>query len=260
MDGDNKQDAAATASMIDALLDLISQDSRFQMVSEVIIQSDNAKCYQSNDFRVLIMLINSKSRVKVRRHVFTETQDGKSSLDAHFGNARSHLEKFMVTSQRNRVRSIATPNGLAYALAWEGGISNSCVQLLVLDRDKLVRLEGAMKKMAKNMGKFFKRVNDFFFDSDLPFPVVKEDDLARMLLEKPMVTISVQEYSGIENKVTFSCQPDKVELTKKDAVQGNDTDEVNIGGEDDDDETHDVPCAEENNASDNTNETEEEDM
>ena len=97
MDGDNKQ-AVATASMVEAVIELISKDSRFRDVSQAIIQSDNAKCYQSNEFRVLLMLINSSMNncIKIRRHIFSETQDGKSLLDAHFGVARRWLEKVHV--------------------------------------------------------------------------------------------------------------------------------------------------------------------
>jgi hypothetical protein len=95
MDGDNKQDAVATASMVEAVIELISKDSRFRDVSQAIIQSDNAKCYQSNEFRVLLMLINSSMNncIKIRRHIFSETQDGKSLLDAHFGCCQKVVRK-----------------------------------------------------------------------------------------------------------------------------------------------------------------------
>ena len=57
--------------------------------------------------------------------------------------------KFMIISQQNRIRTIAIAKGHATALAWGGGIQNSFVQLITLDREKLQKLSAAISKVVK---------------------------------------------------------------------------------------------------------------
>jgi len=54
----------------------------------------------------------------------------------------------MKFSHRNRIRAIATAKGLAAALAWGGGIQNSAVQLIRMDRTKLKQLESILSLTA----------------------------------------------------------------------------------------------------------------
>ncbi len=96
---------------------------------------------KKNLVRILLALVNTRSPVKVERYVFTETQDGKGLIDAHFEICTAHLKKFMRTSQRNRIRVIATLKGLAYALVWNGGVQNLFVQLVRLDHEKFKDIE-----------------------------------------------------------------------------------------------------------------------
>ncbi len=166
LDGDNKQDAFAVGSMLEAALEQIHK--QIPEIKSVIVQSDNAKCYNNNILRILTALINTRTPVKVERHIFTETQDGKGLIDAHFARGMSHVLKFMRNSQRNRIRAIATPTGLAHALAWGGGIANSCVQLVRLDRRKLDDLKALLTKPKTCLNKFFARCNDVVYPTSTP--------------------------------------------------------------------------------------------
>ena len=69
----------------------------------------------------------------------------------------------MKTSQRNKIRAIATAKGLAAALAWGGGIQNSFVQLVPLDRERLEQLRGKLVKICAESKLYFSRCNDAFF-------------------------------------------------------------------------------------------------
>lgn len=201
LDGDNKQDVGATASMIEAALQYISTFKSLPQFSEVILQTDNAKCYQSHYFRLLLACINSGNRLKITRHITTETQDGKTVLDGHFGTSERQTTSFMLSSQRNRVKTIATPNGLAYALAWRGGIRNTCVQLVTVNRDKLASLEMSLQESVKRMKKFFLRTNDIFFETDLEERI----SVTNAETKRALLTFSVQEYSNVSEKITFNC-------------------------------------------------------
>ena len=57
----------------------------------------------------------------------SETQDGKTILDAHFGTAVRFIEKFMKVWRPNVVTKIQTPNGIAFALTSRGGLTNCIV-------------------------------------------------------------------------------------------------------------------------------------
>jgi hypothetical protein len=201
LDGDNKQDTFAVASMVEAVLQHVH--GLLPNISSIILQSDNAKCYNSNPLRVLVALINSRSPLKVERHVFTETQDGKGLIDAHFARAMAHVLKFMRTSQRNRIRAIATPNGLAYALAWGGGVTNSCVQLVRVDRAKLQALAEHVNKCAGSLSKVFSRCNDISY-SHLDRPMVQLSDIQAAREESVAFTIAVRAYSNVGRASRFS--------------------------------------------------------
>lgn len=167
MDGDNKQEVAAVGSMLEAALEHVHRE--LPPIESVILQSDNAKCYNSNTLRVLISLINTRSALKVERHIFTETQDGKGLIDAHFARATAHVKRFMRHSQRNRIRAISTPRGLGCALAWQGGITNSCVQLVRVNRSKTDDIAPFLDKAGNALKKWFSRCNDLFFVSNFTY-------------------------------------------------------------------------------------------
>lgn len=107
--------------------------------------------------------MNAHTPIQVDRYMHTETQDGKGLIDAHFARATAHLMKFMRTSQRNRIRKIMTAKGLAAALAWGGGIQNSLVQLVSVERSKLDALQQYVKGTFNAAKKCCPRCNDIFF-------------------------------------------------------------------------------------------------
>jgi len=85
LEGDNQQNAGAVAGMVEAALEFFH--SELPDLESVILQSDNAACYQNNELLFLLQLINSRSSVSIERYIHTETQDGKGLIDAHFARA-----------------------------------------------------------------------------------------------------------------------------------------------------------------------------
>ena len=160
MEGSNKQDSLAVASMIEAVLYQIHEELSFL---EITLQSDNAGCYQSKDLLLAIALISALSPIKVTGFIHTETQDGKGDIDAHFARSMAHLVSFMHTSHSNKIQRIVTAKGLAAALAWGGGLQNSFVQRVGLDRPKLANLALIIAPVVEKMKTYFSRLNDIFF-------------------------------------------------------------------------------------------------
>ena len=104
MEGSNKQDSLAVASMIEAFLYQIHEELSF--LEEITLQSDNAECYEPKDLLLAIALISALSPIKVTRFIHTETQDGKGDIGAHFAWSIAHLVSFMHTSHSNKIQCI----------------------------------------------------------------------------------------------------------------------------------------------------------
>ena len=93
----NKQDAYCVMSLLDAALAQINHDCPF--ISSVVVQSDNARCYE-NHFLILGMCILNDlyhPDIFISSFIHTETQDGKTLLDAHFARCMRFLSHFMKT-------------------------------------------------------------------------------------------------------------------------------------------------------------------
>jgi len=81
-------------------------------------------------------------------HAFlhSETQDGKSLLDAHFAHATALLKRYLKRIRNNRLNKITSPNELAYGLADLGGLQNCGIQLVVFDEDVCKKLVTILEK------------------------------------------------------------------------------------------------------------------
>lgn len=211
VEGENKQNAAAILSALEAALVAIHLSISRSLDGgelQVTLLSDNAGCYQSKDLIFLIQALNVRlaGYIFVCRLLHTETQDGKSFLDAHFGRATVHLKRFMKSARRNRIRRILTLEGLAAALAWDGGINNSIVQRIAFDKDKLAEPSDKISGIVKVAGDYFSRVNDAWFDR----PAKPSGSILDIqAVAKLKFGIRVQAFTGIGREVGFSADIEK---------------------------------------------------
>jgi hypothetical protein len=83
----NEQTSGMVMSLLEAAIKWIAEFLPF--IKNIVVQSDNAKCYQSNLLRQFIAVLNTKSQVKVVRYIFTETQDGKGTCVACIASCSS---------------------------------------------------------------------------------------------------------------------------------------------------------------------------
>ena len=105
--------------------------------------------------------------------VHTETQDGKSLLDAHFAHATFLVKRFLQRVRANKQNQVTSPGELVGALAYNGGLQNCGVQLVLFDGEVMEKLErikedDMMKKAVKKLKEYFGRCNEinYFPDDD----------------------------------------------------------------------------------------------
>ena len=130
----NKQDADWVMSLLEAALNQLIHDLPF--INSVTLQSDNDGCYENHFIMVAISILNEiyHRDIFISAFVHTETQDGKTLLDAYFTRCTLFLSHFMKTWKRNKITQINTPRGLRDALAWNGSMCNVMVQVVRTDK------------------------------------------------------------------------------------------------------------------------------
>ncbi|KNC87637.1 hypothetical protein SARC_00267 [Sphaeroforma arctica JP610] len=203
LEGENKQDSSCVYSMVEAYLYAIKE--RLPRMTATILASDDAGCYKSKELLLYLVLLNLTCSIQIVRFIHTETQDGKGLLDAHFARGGGHVNNFMKSSKRNRIKKIATPKDLAAALAWKGGIQNAFVQLIAIDRKgRLQTFIEQTKKIVDAAGKFFTRANDVIFER-ATCPLVGGDllDLGKILNSDTVIHLRAYAYSGVGTGVLF---------------------------------------------------------
>ena len=91
----NRQDGFVVISLIESVA--VSINEQLPFIHDIIIQSDNANQDQNTYLILGIYLINVKMRgnLFISEFVHSETQDGKTILDAHFATTNRHLVIFM---------------------------------------------------------------------------------------------------------------------------------------------------------------------
>ena len=158
----NKQDGLTILSLLEAAQLLILKS--FPFLSHLILLSDNAVCYHVKEFIIGIGILNCCcGGVPISRYIHTETQDGKSALDGHFGLAQFHINYFMRMTEMNKFKKIATSVSLADALSWRNGMKNSAVQLVVFDRSKVALFKQQLQPTTTKLQEYFSQANDIIY-------------------------------------------------------------------------------------------------
>lgn len=91
--------------------------------------------------------------------IHTETQDGKSVLDAHFAQAMKRVKSWV-----RQGHNCVTPTQLVVGLTSGGGTPNTFTDLIEYDREKLGesldQLKGVISRVSKSLG----RTNDILYE------------------------------------------------------------------------------------------------
>ena len=202
LEGSNKQDGSCAFSMLELVLIAIMDELPF--ITEIGLQSDNANCYQNKFVTFGIALLNLKYHRKmyIKYFIHTETQDGKSSLDAHFACAMRFLSCFMRTWYKNRITRINTARGLAFALSAKGGQTNTVVQLVDISRSRLKEVFSGLEKGMDKVKDYFARANEIEYERP------SDEDAARNWTNLETISglnfnMTVRSYGRIGNGVKF---------------------------------------------------------
>ena len=230
----------SAAGMLEACLHFIEKN--LPNVEKVILQSDDASCYSCHTMRLMCCLLNLRSKVKIVRHISTETHDGQGSIDAHFARAMAHIIRFMRTARRKRIRAIATPAGVAHALAWEGGVRNSAVQLVRMDAARITQLTALTKRVVALLKRRVARVSDVQFapcPNDDPFVDVRDLRLQKGGQRRFVMTMAQHaKRDAFRVEITFGLTVGEHGVNAKPVckVQGADVDDDDYVDDDDDDD------------------------
>jgi hypothetical protein len=204
LDTDTLQDGEAVLSMVECFL--LCVEDNFPHLQTGIFQSDNAGCYHDKALVFGVAFLNQMPgrNIRIERIVHTETQDGKSLLDAHFARGTKQAVKYIKTCPSSENKQIGTPKELGMALAWNGGIQNACVQLVNVDRrGRLPELRACLDSCGLQAMEFFGRANEIRF--------VDEKNASKYAIWDPRswdhfsFTIRVWAYSGVGEGALFVC-------------------------------------------------------
>jgi hypothetical protein len=168
LENENKQDGLTVLSHVEALMKKVSDELPF--LKYIVIKSDNAGCYHKKELLLAIPLLNAEStEVKIRRIIHSETQDGKTGVcDGYGATAGRHCKRALKRrGEQTEYNKICTPKELAQALASNGGLRNSGVQLVGTDRtERLAEIVERFKSCVENIAEYFARANDITYFPD----------------------------------------------------------------------------------------------
>ena len=105
-----------------------------------------------------------RGNIFIANFIYSETQHGKTILDAHFASSNCHLKNFMMTYKQNRITRIQSLQGLAYTLSFNSGVKNTVVQLIELSKTTLTQIATTLDPIDKKRKEYFSRVNHIFFE------------------------------------------------------------------------------------------------
>lgn len=121
------QDHVQVSSAIEKIVSYVKE--KYPEVKEIIIQSDNATCFASQEHIPFIYHMNKEFRTKnmpiISKWLFTEAQAGRGRLDTHFSYLNTVFKSFVEDGN-----DILTEEHVIDALAFDGGIAGTTGILL----------------------------------------------------------------------------------------------------------------------------------
>lgn len=119
LDNISTQSGLVVAALTEAIVHVI--EHTLASVKQILLQSDNAKCYQNNTLPIFLANLDDRQSQRqgaprITGFVHTETQDGKGVIDAHFATAMRHILKYVDAGN-----DVDTPKLVVTALNYNGG-------------------------------------------------------------------------------------------------------------------------------------------
>lgn len=196
---DARQDRDSVVSLVEAVLIRLRKD--FPFIKKIAVLTDNASCYQNALLPLVLPYLAIIHGVSATKIIHTETQDGKSALDAHFAKAMQVLVSWV-----REGNNCITPTQAVIGLKSRGGLPNSVVELIEHDRSSLKFLGQQVLPMEKQLRRVVPRANEIRIE------FAEERGRANCAVsggyeECPDFILTLFEYSGIGPGVVVSCSP-----------------------------------------------------
>ena len=153
----------------------------------------------------MIGLFNQKfyGELFISSIVHSETQYGKTLLDAHFATTNRHLLNFIKNFKDNRVTRINSPKGLAWALSFNNGVKNSMIQLVNFDRENLQKIQLILKDATSKCAEYYSRANYIGFKRITPETRSYDSFDSLGSVKSACVRWKVRAFSNIKPSVQF---------------------------------------------------------
>lgn len=175
IDGYTGQDNLQVAAVVQQMMRTV-QD-RHPGVKKVIIQSDNATGFASQELIPFIFHMNTKLRAEckavVTRWLFTEAQTGKTRLDAHFSFIKNRFQAYIEDGN-----DILIEGDIFKALCFNGGLAGTTV--VWLNADALCSTKTLKKKFKAETGS--RETHELCF-SEKDVRVIKSSGVRNLLCE-----------------------------------------------------------------------------
>jgi hypothetical protein len=194
--GDNRQDKEAVIALLEALM--LSLKRSLPTIITISVQSDNASCYQNALVIALLPVIGAVHGIHVERFIHTDTQDGKSMLDAHFAQAMKKIRTYIQQGY-----NCVTPSQLVAVLNADGGVVDCVAELIEYDRSKLQHLEESVRRLVQGLRAIRSRVTDvvYFYPMETSRSVAAASASEFDCRAIPSFTDQLFSYSGVGDGV-----------------------------------------------------------
>ena len=119
----NKQDSLSVFSLLDAEMAQIAEELPF--ITKLILQTDNTKSYSNNFLLCAVSVLNVTYHNKlltISEFIYTETQDGKTILDALFARSMKFINNWIAKQDQNKVKIIRMATNFGRTLSHNGDI------------------------------------------------------------------------------------------------------------------------------------------
>ena len=138
----------------------------------------------------------------------------------------SHLDRYMKVWIPNKVSRIKTPNGLGYALAYGGGVTNTIVQLVNIDRCYLENIKTKLNESVEKLKLYMSRVNQIYYMKPTSVDEQVDDNT---------FTFKASAFTGITRQITFyiditkgTATPDAITLARINALMISENENLEI--------------------------------
>lgn len=134
MENDKKQDYILVASILDALCYRIRK--QLPGAEEIAFISDNARNYNNDFLPILLPKICDSHNLLVRTYLHPDPCCGKSCVDGHFAVIWRLVKRYIQETEND----VLTPEDMMDALTYDGGIKNSTVDYIKVNRNHATTL------------------------------------------------------------------------------------------------------------------------